>query len=146
MCKNVFIMLVFFSVAAIFFSCNTDNEIDENTIYNDEAAVIVRINGIQFIECDQDKIKSFSGTICCISGPLEVSANATIQFTYSNNLNEPDVIWEVLSGKLALQETTNSTTAIFEVEEGFVGGAIRAWGVSNDKRECSEIVEISLIK
>lgn len=142
--KNDFIKLVSFLVGVMFFSCNTDNEIDEGTVYYDEAAVLVTINGVQFIECDEEKINSFSGTICCISGPIEASPNETIQFTYSSNLINPDVTWEVLSGKLALQKTTNSTNATFEVEEGFIGGSIRAWGVSKDKRECSESVEILL--
>jgi len=101
-----------------------------------------QVDGVSFHQCDQEEIDNHPGTICCISGPLEASPNETISLEYSSNLQNPSVTWEIVSGELLLTTNQNSSTATFDVLEGFSGGIIKGYG--DTEKDCSVRIEISL--
>ncbi|WP_424002061.1 hypothetical protein [Maribacter sp. IgM3_T14_3] len=142
--KKIFLLkLITIYIVSILCSCSKNKEVEE-IITDEEYETLTTIDGIMYNICNTEVINSSSGTICCISGPLEAEVNDIIQFEYSGNLEgEVEVTWEVISGELLLKNT-NLNVATFEVQEGFNGGSILSLGTSNSY-VCSEAIEITLI-
>lgn len=143
--KSIIGLLSFLTIVTTI-GCNNDNDITENLPITEEYEFIIELNGTKYIECSRAAINATSGTVCCIAGPIEALPGETIQFEYSSDLIEPELTWEVTSGKLTLLEGLNSPTATFRVGEGFTEGSVAAVGNSKDERLCGEEIKISLKK
>ena len=124
---------------AINLSENHDNVIEEKAPDRKE------------IICNEDSVKDYTGTWCCVSGIIEALPGETLTYSYDINRPDPVITWEVYSGDITLISGTNSRSATFKFGEKFTTGSVLAHGVAwvtegvtdSVALECAELIEIT---
>ncbi|MGF1638386.1 MAG: hypothetical protein ACFCUU_15020 [Cyclobacteriaceae bacterium] len=93
--------------------------------------------------CDLEFIENYSGTACCVSGPVMASPGETLNYEYYSNISDTEVTWTVISGSIILTSGQNTPIATFEFGDDFTTGCII--GLSTTDLQCSESLSISRV-
>lgn len=137
---------IFFIAATVMFislySCQT---IDEHIGWNDDVEFKSANQANQRSVSSDSKGLSLEGagyrTHCDITGPSTTTAGSSQSFTYTSNIIDPNITWEVESGDISLIEI-DGATATFSFGANFRMGSIKATG--NGNQICSETKNIFL--
>lgn len=124
-------------------SCtNDDITIKDEEIVTDEGSCneADSISGDEAV-CDLDYIANYSGTACCVTGPVRATPGESLNYEYHSNIPNPSITWTV-SGSITVTAGQNSSSVTLTFGEDFTTGCIKGLGDSEEKT-CSETFLIS---
>lgn len=93
--------------------------------------------------CDPEKVAAYPGTMCCLSGPLEMKPGETATFLWQTNLNNPSYAWSIYEGSLEIVGDADSNTVTVKAGANFNGGIITVTSEAPLDGGCAESLSIT---
>jgi len=88
-------------------------------------------------------LESSEGSACCIVGPVKVTADSQVEYSYGTNIpNANTISWEVVSGDIEIVGETTSSIVVLRFSASFTQGKVMALG-SNSDVGCGETITIT---
>ena len=100
-------------------------------------------NERKMLECNVDDVTNSSGDVCCIKGFAEIIPGETLVYEYVNNIQNPDIQWNIVSGDIAIISGDESSKVTLNFGEFFTVGEIEVSG--KNQITCSKSVIITKI-
>jgi hypothetical protein len=121
-------LIVPVSFAVVFWACADGDNHEDLPAVKQETEMHTLNPDPDFQSCDSVYVATFSGTACCVSGPMVAKPGDIFRYHYQINHSDARVNWQILEGDISIIAGQNTQTVTVQFGEHFTTGIVFADG------------------